>query len=483
MGSFWCTCNVGYTGNGILCEDIDECALSAHNCLQGSNCSNTDGSYLCTCDDQHAGNGSTCQVQSGNIRLQGPLSSKGVGRIEVFRNGTWGTVCDDGWDFNDARVACRELGYLNAVRALQGKHVSSGSGQIWLNKVDCTGEEPNLNSCAHQLALGDSYCGHSRDAGVECTTTAMSVRLQGPSSFNGSGLVEVFYDGLWGPVCGDGWDRNAAEVVCRELGYAHVLNVLKRQTLHNVSTAMWLEKISCTGTEKNTTSCSHDGWTNHTCSNSKFAAVECLKDIDECSRGLGNCGVNSHCINTVGSFECICNHGYTGDGVSCEDINECIAQGVSCHSNADCFNTNGSFKCLCKERFAGDGIQKIEKCFETCFDISAILSPAEEEILHRKSASPENKFSSFPNFAYIIIGLILLLGIILLVILIRRRRRRSQRTFHDNENLQLVSKEDLHSGIGDDNKNQGSAVSKTVKESDERCELIDQDELNKVTEC
>ena len=42
-----------------------------------------------------------------------------------------------------------------------------------------------------------------------------------------------------------------------------------------------------------------------------------LSDVDECSRGLDNCGNNSQCNNTVGSFSCRCNHGYSGDGVTC----------------------------------------------------------------------------------------------------------------------------------------------------------------------
>ncbi|PIK62035.1 putative fibrillin-1 [Apostichopus japonicus] len=51
-GTFFCSCEQGYSLNPNLpsqCLDIDECALSIDNCTQG--CNNTDGSYSCYCYD------------------------------------------------------------------------------------------------------------------------------------------------------------------------------------------------------------------------------------------------------------------------------------------------------------------------------------------------------------------------------------------------------------------------------------------------
>ena len=100
------------------------------------------------------------------MRLVGGQKT-GEGRVEIYHNGVWGTVCDDDWDIEDARVVCRELGYSDALSALQTAHFGQGNGNIWLDNVQCLGHESSLESCSHN-EWGDHNCQHSEDASVIC---------------------------------------------------------------------------------------------------------------------------------------------------------------------------------------------------------------------------------------------------------------------------------------------------------------------------
>lgn len=63
------------------------------------------------------------------LRLGGPRGPAGEGRLEVLYQGRWGTVCDDGFDFHVATVACRQLGYTAAITWTHSATYGQGEGR------------------------------------------------------------------------------------------------------------------------------------------------------------------------------------------------------------------------------------------------------------------------------------------------------------------------------------------------------------------
>ena len=91
------------------------------------------------------------------------------GRVEVLSNGTWGTVCNDGFDITDATVVCRQLGFVGAAGIAVDLEFGAGTGDILMDEVQCSGTEERLQDC-HVADTSDINCVHSEDAGVICAT-------------------------------------------------------------------------------------------------------------------------------------------------------------------------------------------------------------------------------------------------------------------------------------------------------------------------
>ena len=89
------------------------------------------------------------------------------GRLEIYYDGEWGTVCDDLFDTVNAEVACRQLGYYGGMVPGVGSF-PQGTGPILLDSVVCIGNETELGYCAHDC-WGCNDCSHGEDVGVICS--------------------------------------------------------------------------------------------------------------------------------------------------------------------------------------------------------------------------------------------------------------------------------------------------------------------------
>ena len=234
------------------------------------------------------------------VRLvNGPSSHEG--RVEVFANGAWGTVCDDEFDINEANVICRMLGYSGALKAFGGAYYGRGKGKILMDQLECAGDEKDIFDCPMNASVGEHDCNHREDAGVECISfqlddpspVSLQVRLtcpynmscnnkarkRGPDagecepSMHVEGIVQVYYNNTWWYISADGWDNADVNVVCGQLGYplafGTVSNVnrllpsgtrvpkrIKRQFNAKLKTVL-MKDVLCEGGEGKLEQCAH----------------------------------------------------------------------------------------------------------------------------------------------------------------------------------------------------------------------------------
>ena len=75
----------------------------------------------------------TAEESAFDVRLVSPISGFDfLGRVEVKYNNTWGTVCDNMFNFNEADVICNMLNYTRATCIVANARMGRGSGEFYL---------------------------------------------------------------------------------------------------------------------------------------------------------------------------------------------------------------------------------------------------------------------------------------------------------------------------------------------------------------
>ena len=93
--------------------------------------------------------------------------------MEVYHDSKWGTVCDDGFTEEDAKVVCQSLGYYggstegDVSRVGEEPKFGRGDGKIWIREMGCKGAEPMLGHCSINWK-NNNYCNHGDDVSVKC---------------------------------------------------------------------------------------------------------------------------------------------------------------------------------------------------------------------------------------------------------------------------------------------------------------------------
>ncbi|CAI8055637.1 Deleted in malignant brain tumors 1 protein [Geodia barretti] len=394
-GSYTCTCMTGYSGNGTYCYDMDECELMIDNCSEDACCTNTPGSYLCTCKKGYIGDGISCDrgcsesvscpqnpcdgatcpglveaicvvdlgdcsatwfiddedvtdqcqgCNDGDVRLKNNLMGDMTKMLvedmtemllEVCYNSTWGLVCDDQWGANgiNAQVVCKQLCFESGEKGKVCPILSDGI--FWLDEVNCTGDEGRLDNCAHSN-IGEHDCTLAEAVTVVCSTNVCPEGSKCTQDGNCYTKDETGYKDI---------DECAMNVSCTE-------NSMCTNT--EGSFYCMCNPGYCCGEDGNCTDIDECAMnTTRNCTN------ECSY---ECAMGTHNCTrKGSKCVNTPGSYFCMCLPGYTGN--DCEDIDECEDPTLNnCDVNAMCINTPGSFSCMCNNGYFGSGTD-CELCY------------------------------------------------------------------------------------------------------------------------
>ncbi|XP_076082552.1 scavenger receptor cysteine-rich domain superfamily protein-like [Mytilus galloprovincialis] len=209
------------------------------------------------------------------MRLAGSIRPS-EGRLEIFHNNAWGTVCSDNFDTLDAATVCKIMGYETRYPYAIGQaFFGEGTGLVWLDEINCNGTEDDIYKCGSN-GWGRTDCGHSKDVSILCDTM---VRLAGGSK-PANGRIEILHNGLWGTICDANFDQSTATVICTMLGYNNSDAVMYPHAQYGPGTGkIFFTNLHCTGTELDLENCKYSTWDNSQCTHNNDMSIDCATPV------------------------------------------------------------------------------------------------------------------------------------------------------------------------------------------------------------
>ncbi|XP_059158121.1 uncharacterized protein LOC131942326 [Physella acuta] len=325
FGSFYCQCKQGYSFENNTCKDLDECLSSPCDQI----CTNTQGSFQCSCYSQgFVYNGTKCYDKD-------ECAIKGLNSCDqLCRNTEGGFACEciEGYELN---VTTRNTCFLSNISQVCPTESKCNQLCVLMNKSQ-------ICSCYLGYKLINDICVDINECDYNPCVNGFCSNSNGTFSCSCSNGMKLLDDKTSCTACQHGY-----------YGYDCA------------------EYCSCNTTNTTPQICSAE---NGTCDClTGWTGADCSTDINECNQTKNLCLDNADCINSPGSYRCVCNIGFyrsNGGCISC-DANlygqDCKKTCTCVKDNSnDCNAVNGT--CTCKPGWTGSNCETYtDECLNTSY--------------------------------------------------------------------------------------------------------------------
>uniref|UniRef100_A0A8D2D4U7 Scavenger receptor family member expressed on T cells 1 n=1 Tax=Sciurus vulgaris TaxID=55149 RepID=A0A8D2D4U7_SCIVU len=206
------------------------------------------------------------------LRLQNG-SQPCAGRLEIFYNGTWGSVCQT-LSSTSLGILCMQLGCGPQGQLL----TEAGSRRFpvvrWVASIHCRHRHDRILWQCPSAPWNQNSCSSGEEAWVLCAGDSRGGREAEVPQEGDSGT-----GGSWGTVCDDSWDLADAEVVCRQLGCGRAVDALRGAAFGPGSGPVWLDEVGCRGSEASLWGCPAEPWGRGDCEHKEDAGVRCSGEL------------------------------------------------------------------------------------------------------------------------------------------------------------------------------------------------------------